>query len=692
VTDASLPRPVDLSGIWRAHAQVGDLARRFTEPSFDDSAWPELGVPGHWRSNDELASSDGPVLYRRRFDTGSLEGATRRFLTFDGIFYDGDVWLDGSYLGTTEGYFISHTFEITDLTRAASGLHVLAVEVACAVPDRLAGQRAILGAFAGSTDVDPRWNPGGIWRPVRLRHTGSVRIKWLRVLCSEATETRARLLLNVTLDPGSDPDGIPVRARLHATVEGPGGEMLAAPTRDVALAAGDNALTWTIDIDQPPRWWPWRLGEQQRCAVEVSVEVDDAPSDRRRLRTAFRDVRLHERHLIVNGEQLFTMGSTAGPLAMSLADAKPEDFVRDVQLARDANLDLLRVRAHVSRPELYEAADAAGLMLWQDLPLRGSYSTSTRKQALRQAREMVALLGHHPSIAMWCGHDDPFVFDGEGTRARIASLAPTWNKDVLDRSVARALRRADPTRPVDAHLGAAPDLGALRIDHVARAARTVPRLARFATGLGAPAVPEDDALLDPAAWPDLDWDELAVNHGYDREAFERHVPPSAYRTLAEWRTATQQHQAAVIQLQIEDLRRLELDPAGGFCHVALTDGHPAITRSVLDHERRPKQGYGALRDACRSVLPMLEPRQGWVHVASELRSPLAGAVVEADLDGRRRSWTGDIGPQRVTYVGRVHLDRRTTAVTLKLRHPAVGEIVNSYDTVLEWLRIVAGGI
>jgi hypothetical protein len=31
-------------------------------------------------------------------------------------------------------------------------------------------------------------------------------------------------------------------------------------------------------------------------------------------------------------------------------------------------------------------------------------------------------------------------------------------------------------------------------------------------------------------------------------------------------------------------------------------------------------------------------------------------------------------------------------VTLKLRHPAVGEIVNSYDTVLEWLRIVAGGI
>jgi beta-mannosidase len=691
VTDASLPRPVDLSGIWRAHAQVDDLARRFTEPTFDDSGWPELTVPGHWRSNEAFATSDGPVLYLRSFDTAPLAPERRRFLTFDGIFYDGDVWLDSSYLGTTEGYFIPHTFEITDLARAASGPHVLAVEVACALPERLAGQRAILGAFGGSPDVDPRWNPGGIWRPVRVRDTGSVRIKWLRVLCSEATETRARLLLNVTLDPGSDPERMPVRARLHATIEGPGGETLAAPRRDVALAAGDNALTWTMDIDHPPRWWPWRLGEQQRCNVEVWVEVDGAPSDRRRLRTAFRDVRLNERRLSVNGEPLFTMGSTAGPLAMSLADAEVDDFTRDVQLALDANLDLLRVRAHVSRPELYEAADAAGLMLWQDLPLRGSYSTSTRKQALRQAREMVALLGHHPSIVMWCGHDDPFVFDGEGSRARLTSLAPTWNKDVLDRSVARALRKADPTRPVDAHLGTAPDLGRLRLDRVARAARTVPRLARFATGLGAPAVPANEALLRGAAWPNLDWDELAAYHGYDRDAFERDVPPSEYRTFAEWCAATQQHQSAVIQLQIEDLRRLELDPAGGFCHVALTDGHPAITRSVLDHERRPKEGYRALTDACRSVLPMLEPRQGLVHVASELRSPLAGAVVETDLDGRRRTWTGDIGPQRVTYVGRVHLDRRTTSVTLTLRHPAVGEIVNCYDIVLEWLRIVAGG-
>ena len=42
--------------------------------------------------------------------------------------------------------------------------------------------------------------------------------------------------------------------------------------------------------------------------------------------------------------------------------------------------------------ELYAAADRAGLLLWQDLPLQWGYARGTRKQAARQAREAVDLL------------------------------------------------------------------------------------------------------------------------------------------------------------------------------------------------------------------------------------------------------------------------------------------------------------
>ena len=33
------------------------------------------------------------------------------------LFYQGDVWLDGAYLGDTEGYFFPHAFEVTELSR-----------------------------------------------------------------------------------------------------------------------------------------------------------------------------------------------------------------------------------------------------------------------------------------------------------------------------------------------------------------------------------------------------------------------------------------------------------------------------------------------------------------------------------------------------------------------------------------------
>src|SRR5687768_17494495 len=104
-----------------------------------------------------------------------------------------------------------------------------------------------------------------------------------------------------------------------------------------------------------------------------------------------------------------------------------------------------------SRPELYTAADEAGVLLWQDLPLQWEYSRGARKPAAAQARALVDLVGHHPSVALWCGHNEPFRSGSAASR-----LLPTWNKDVLDRSVARALSRSDPTRPVVDHSGVLP--------------------------------------------------------------------------------------------------------------------------------------------------------------------------------------------------------------------------------------------
>ena len=159
---------LDLSGVWRAHVADDELRRAFADLAFDDSRWSELHVPGHWRSHTAFAANDAPVLHRRAFETLPPPEGRRAWVTFSGLFYQGDVWLDGAYLGDTEGYFASHAFEISDQLRDRSE-HVLALELACSPQLDRKAKRNLTGVFQHWDCIHPNWNPGGIWRDVTVR-------------------------------------------------------------------------------------------------------------------------------------------------------------------------------------------------------------------------------------------------------------------------------------------------------------------------------------------------------------------------------------------------------------------------------------------------------------------------------------------------------------------------------------------
>jgi beta-mannosidase len=232
----------------------------------------------------------------------------------------------------------------------------------------------------------------------------------------------------------------------------------------------------------------------------------------------------------------------------------------------------------------------------------------------------------------------------------------------------------------DSHLYFGWYIGAMA--DMAAVLRRWPRLARFVSEFGAQAVPESAAFMAPERWPDLDWEGLAARHNLQPRHFARFVPPDEYATFDDWRAATQEYQAALIQLQIEDLRRLRFRPTGGFLQFCFADGHPGVTWSVLDHERRPKAGRHALAAACRSVLPMVDPRTGHVHVANELRSSFPGAEIEVETGGAVWHFGGDLAADSLAYVGRVELPEATEQVKVLLRHDDLGEVANRYGAAL----------
>lgn len=681
---------ISLSGDWRAHVSEPDLAKSFAEIDCDDSSWHTVSVPHHWQSEPAFAGSDGPVLYRRRFTNSATAGADdactnptrpRRFLELDGIFYYGDIWFDGEYLGATEGYFARHAFEITQPLHERDN-HTLAIEVASPPQRDRTTKRTITGGYWQSPVFDRALNPGGIWRPVRVVSSGPVRIDRARVLCVDASVERGRLACNVTLDAATEPRA----AHLHAVVRGPGGVVLLDAWRTVALAAGTNELAWTLAVDDPPRWWPRALGPQLLCTFDLDVEVDGEVSDGFTRRVAFRDVRRNDSTISVNGERVFLKGASYAPARALLGEADDALVRADVGRAIDANLDLLRVHTHIAPAALYDAADEAGLLLWQDFPMEGGYARGVRRQAARQARAMVELLGHHPSIIMWCAHDAPLGDDSPAHTIANATV-PTWGKEVLDRSTARAIARTDGTRPVVRSSGAGDDSHLWfgwrhgTMAGLAPALRALPRLGRFVSAFGAQSAPETAEWMHPESWPNLAWADFVEHNGMEVGAFDLHVPPTDTKSFDEWRDATQAYQAALLQLQIEDLRRCKGAPTGGFTLFCLADPSPALGFGLLDHERVPKRAYTAVRDACRPVVAMVDPRTGNVHVTNDTRQTLQGAEVVVAVDGRQRQWRGDIAADSVVFVGSTDLDDAVD-VEVVLTHPDVGRVANRYPLVI----------
>jgi beta-mannosidase len=267
-------RTVDLTGVWRAHADEGELVKEFADPAFDERDWATVTLPHHWQFGPEFATENGPFLYRRTFTYARTRESRRSFLVYDGIFYYGDAWIDGDYLGTTEGYFIPHEFEVTQ-PLAARDDHVVALEVTCPPQRDRTAKRTITGVFGHWDAADPAFNPGGPWRPMRIVDTGRVRIANLRVLCAEALEERSRLTCTMTLDA----DEGPLDAVLRAHVADDRGNTLLDAFRVVTLATGSNQQSWTFTVEDAPRWWPRSLGEQPLCTVKFSVSIAGEMSD-----------------------------------------------------------------------------------------------------------------------------------------------------------------------------------------------------------------------------------------------------------------------------------------------------------------------------------------------------------------------------------------------------------------------------
>lgn len=700
----------ELKGEWRALPRGEELERNYWQSDRDDGDWPLVTVPSQWYSDPDIDAVSGPVAYRLHFETPSLDAGQRARIRANGVFYYAHYWVDDAYLGDRSGYFLPHEVETTEQLAAHSGSgdeHLLAIEVECPVQSDVTAKNLVTGVFSQWDAIGADFYPGGIWRPVELVTSGPVYISNAVCLVRQLSAASAQLDIRVGMNAREDET---VQVTLRLARDG-SGEIVSETTHDATLTAGDNENTFDLGVSNPELWWPRALGDQPLYRLEVSVTgADGRGYDRTSRLTGIRSIEVDNWQFTINGERMFIRSSNYAPTRRELAQVTRQDCERDIQLATDANLDMLRVHAHVATPELYECADRAGMMLWQDFPLQWDYSRRVKKPALSQARGMVDHLGSHASVAMWSCHNEPLAVEDtdveemtpwQAFKVGGSMMVPTWNKNVLDPALRKTIQDADPSRFVNEKSGELPNpisfgtdahlyFGwyAGRMRALTGVGQLTPRLLQFVSEFGAQALPSMPVIEEMApgaadAWPDIDWDDLRARFCAQHDILDKYVPRALSASLDAYRAATQEYQAELIRYYIETIRRVKYRPAGGYCHFQFNDSQPAITWSVLDDNRTPKTGYAALRAASADVIVVADyPAENYkpgakitarLHVVNDTRHALRNLTLSAEIDAKAAT-DDDTAPAesgRVAFKGDVEADSVAGVGKFSARLPAV---------------------
>jgi beta-mannosidase len=379
-------------------------------------------------------------------------------------------------------------------------------------------------------------------------------------------------------------------------------------------------------------WWPVShpdLGAPHLYELITKLIVDGTLSAERTARFGLRSATVtgDPKRLAVNGHDVFVQAANYIP-HQHFAAAGPEFYRRDMQLAAGAHLNSLGVHGHLQSPHCYDAADAAGMLIFQDFPLQWHYDSGTATHpgfvdvACAQIAEMAYTYWNHPSIVYWACHNEPnaLFFPGQP-----ADPAHDRDNQVLDAALFERLRSVDAVRHVHAASGIGDDLhlydGSLNGGTVYGVRR---HRSWFVSEYGF-------WTLGPRVdkWNDQGWppDEFQMRQWFSRLSFAAWTMnfaglPERYPSLSAWREATEVYGAFLVKYQTEWIRMHRGDPFFAYRFHFFADWWGYAGGGLVDVGRHPKATYGALALASRPLLVATSLPNTVLPPGSELGFPV----------------------------------------------------------------------
>ncbi len=341
-------------------------------------------------------------------------------LTFAGIDYEADFFLNGCHLGFHRGMFTAAKFDITGKVdfNADNLLAVIFRPMPKASPNHRSDTPAAFAEYhrmqmSYGWDWSRSCAAAGIWDSVRIHGYGAVKLNDLFV---HYTGEHIDIELELT---AFEKTVAPLELSLRPmNFKGTCFEY----TESAELAHGANRLKFSYPADRLERWQPNGCGKQN--LYELTIQIGGL-SYRRRI--GFKTVRMtrnpdspegaNDLTFEINGKALFVKGLNYVPADLMISQAKPEHYERLVRLAAEAGFNLFRIWGGgiVEKEIFYDCCDRYGILVWQEfMHACSSYRKDPEYLAFKrgEGEEIVRKLRNHVSLALFCGGNE-LLYYGE---------------------------------------------------------------------------------------------------------------------------------------------------------------------------------------------------------------------------------------------------------------------------------------
>lgn len=380
-------------------------------PKYDDANWRTLDLPHDWSiellSGQEAGRVVGPFSkeskgttatgytvggvgwYRKTFTLDVSEARNTTIISFDGVYMNCDVWVNGEFLGNHPYGYTAFHYDITDYLRPSGTPNVIAVKV------KNEGQNS-------------RWYSGsGIYRHVWLIQKQALSVAENGIFINTEQIADRKAIINVSAEIENKSGKSKASKILIDILDVDGKSVQKAASALKTISSENVTLSQSLTIQQSRLW---SVETPYLYTAVVQVIADGKITDEIRSPFGVRIIHFDAKTgFMLNGKKVLLKGGCMhhdnGFLGSATIDRAEE---RRVQLMKANGFNAIRTSHNPPSRQFLDACDRNGVLvideafdMWERPKNPQDYHLYFKEWWKKDLRSMIYRDRNHPSVILW---------------------------------------------------------------------------------------------------------------------------------------------------------------------------------------------------------------------------------------------------------------------------------------------------